>query len=467
MAQIEQGAPVIAIIGAGFCGLMTAWQLMHQARDPLEIILFDDQPPGRGAAYRAISPRYLLNVPAGKMGALAGAPGHFFAWLEARLPGQYRPQDFVPRQLYGEYLEALLAQLRAAAGPARLREIPGRVIGLKQLAQGLELRLADGSSCQADRVVLAAGNQPPAHPRLLSGDPSRLPGYFQLPWQAACLAGLESQKPVLLLGSGLTMVDLALGLREQGFAGPIHAISPHGYLPLAHRPGPVWPDFLAGRSWPASLSQWLALVRTQVAQAQADGVDWRAVIDALRPYSVQIWQSLSQADRRRFLVHLRHRWGVLRHRLPAEVAARLAPWLAEGSLKVSAGRVESLMATAAGLAVDWRPRGGQTTERLLVQRVINCTGPDGRYLQNQDPLFVNLAAQGLLRADPLELGLAADAHGGLLDRHGQVSNRLYTLGTALRGLYWESTAVPELREQAARLAAHLLKQLESQSRNQV
>lgn len=456
--ESASAGPTVAIVGAGFCGLMTAWHLLRQAR-PLRVVLLDNRGlSGRGAAYQALSPAYVLNVPARNMGALPEDPAHFWRWLEAREPGRYAPADFVPRQLYGSYLETLLAEARAAQGPALLEERSARAIAFEQG----RLRLDDGSAIEADRIVLATGNQAPAHPRLREPGPAALdtlPGYYRNPWQAACLQGLDPQRPVLLLGSGLTMVDLALGLRQTGFEGQILAVSPHGYVPLPHRPTQLWPDFLADRPWPAGLSAWLQLVRQQAAAAAAAGIDWRAVIDALRPHSARIWQGLSLDERQRFMRHLRHRWGVLRHRLPAEIDARLQAWIAEGSLSIRAGRLESLAPHEAGLLAEWRPRGSAAMAQLQVQRVINCTGPDGNYLALDDPLYASLRDQGLLQADPLGLGLAADASGALLDASGSPSARLYSLGPPLRGLYWESTAVPELRRQAVDLATTLVASL--------
>ncbi|HWY24061.1 MAG TPA: hypothetical protein VNX47_04035, partial [Nevskia sp.] len=65
--------------------------------------------------------------------------------------------------------------------------------------------------------------------------------------------------------------------------------------------------------------------------------------------------------------------------------------------------------------------------------------------------------------DALGLGLLTDAQGALLDRDGQASTWLYTLGPARKGQLWETTAVPEIRVQAQALARRLL-QLEGADR---
>jgi uncharacterized NAD(P)/FAD-binding protein YdhS len=87
--------------------------------------------------------------------------------------------------------------------------------------------------------------------------------------------------------------------------------------------------------------------------------------------------------------------------------------------------------------------------------VINCTGPSGGVAALGEPLFDSLLRQGLLTACPLGLGIRTGAGYGLLDREGNASGVLFHTGPLLKADHWESTAVPELRVHAARLAAHL------------
>lgn len=458
---------MLAIIGGGFCGLMTLYNLLQIHHSSLRILWIDGQgSTGRGTAYQQISESYLLNIQAQNMGALAGQPGHFWSWLQQRYPGRYQAQDYVPRQLYGDYLNQIAASVQRTLlrSQLELECLAERVVDLKQNPSGsLELRLEQGHRHQVDYLVLALGNQLPTNPQL--ADPlDSMPGYFQSPWNLNCLQELQAELPVLLLGSGLTSVDLILGLRERGFQGPIEVLSPHGYLPLPHRQTSVWRDFLAQRAWPQSLSQWLRLVRNEMQEAQQQDIDWRAVIDSLRPYFSQIWQSLSIKERKRFMRHLRHRWGVARHRLPASVNQKLQAWLQEGSVRVQAGRLVAVQrmseAGGSGLKISWRPRLAAETRIMHVQRLINCTGPNGNFAELKDPLLSSLCHQGLLQPDPLGLGLLASPEGALLNQQGQASEQIFTLGSALRGMYWESTAVPELRQQAAKLAGVLSERLQ-------
>lgn len=448
----------VAIVGAGFAGTVLAWHLAS-AGPKLRLLLIDAATPGRGLAYQAHFDAFLLNVPAARMGAIAGQAEHFWHWLQAR-GRECGPQDFVSRAWYGEYLEDVLkdARQRARQAGTGLDDVRARVCAIRQTPTGLQLELDQGRDLDVAMAVLATGNllpaDPPAARRL-----SEHAGYFRSPWQPGAWALPRPHEPILLLGTGLTMADVAMGLRHAGFSGPLYALSRHGLLPQAQIPPGEWPNIWRG---PLSPVQWLNLLRREFAAAQAQGLDARVVVDALRPETIRIWQGWSTRQRRAFLRHLRAAWGSVRHRLPAEIAGELARWRLDGSLQILAGTLLDFEPLAAGLKLSWRARGSDQIQHRSFQRVINCTGPGGDYLQ--DALWASLSQAGLMCPDGLGLGVAADAAGALLNAAGVASDRLFTLGNALRGRDWEATAVPELREQAAQLASHLLARIQGVSR---
>ncbi|MGV3526474.1 MAG: FAD/NAD(P)-binding protein [Candidatus Sericytochromatia bacterium] len=447
----------IAVIGGGYTGLSTVLHLQRSGNTALQLVLFDGSGTGgRGVAYAPAAASALLNVPAGRMGALAEAPDGFFTWLAAQ-GHVYAPADYVPRRLYGDYLRHLLTQAQAA--PGALRVETAEVTGLRVLPEGLELRWNSGQSALFDRVVLALGNFPPAPLPLATPDFYADPRYFGNPWEAACLRGLDPDQPVLLLGTSLTMVDTALALRAQGQRAPLWVLSPRGRLPQAADASLLPPPAL---ELPPGLS--LAEILREARQGLAglaphgspSDADWQALAVALRPHFPTLWSGLTLREQARFLRHLRHPWGQIRHRLPPQVAAELQEAVASGALRVLAGRLQAVTETPAGLVAHYLPRGSAQLKPIQgLSRVINCTGPNQDYARIDTPLLRDLRAQGLIQPHPLKLGLLADASGALLDAQGRVSERLFTLGPALRGLWWESTAVGEIRTQAARLAARL------------
>ncbi len=446
----------IAIIGGGFSGAMVATHLLRQSTGLLTIILIESRPHlGRGIAYSTDHECHLLNVPAGRMSAFPDDPKHFTRWLPHW--DAYGVGYFAPRNLYGTYIQAVLeTAITQASAHVRLERISSEAVALLPEGSGATIHLRNGQTVSADRVVLALGHFPPSDPEVADRSFYQSPRYISHPWAPAAWDHLEPTAPVLLIGSGLTMVDLVLALKAQDHQGIIHVISRHGWLPQSHRGCATYPTFLTATETPATVRVLLRRVRQEVGRAAVAGYDWRAVIDALRPETQALWQALSLAERRRFLRHVRSYWEVHRHRAAPEAAAAIKQLRQSGQLHCHAGRICAYREHDDGVWVTYRPRQGHALASLQVSRVINCTGPDSDYRKLQQPLVLDLLASGLIRPDPLCLGLDTDAEGRLLNAQGGASSFLYTLGPPCKGRLWETTAVPEIRGQAQALARCLL-----------
>ncbi len=445
---------------------MVAVHLLRNASAPLEISLIERRPVvGEGLAYSTTLGTHVLNVPAARMGAFDEGIGDFQRWLKALEPefGEFAPDGFVPRIWYGTYLRSILAEAELAAHDGvRLRRIVDTVESIQPRPAGLTVGLASGDILQEDRMVLAFGNLPAADPPLESGSLTGRADYIRDAWDTEAVRAIPSDADVLLVGTGLTMVDWAFSLGRQGHRGTIHAVSRRGLVPRAH--GPAAPIVLGpGIDLAAPTALGLSrAVRREVGSVVAGGGDWRSVVDALRPRTQALWRSLSIAERRRFLRHLRPYWDVHRHRAAPHVAALIAEMERSGRLVIHAGRLVSVSdrpgrSVGAAPVADVTIRDRRTgAERILsVERIVNAIGPGGDIRSSAEPFLDGLLRAGLAQADPLGLGLQSTSDGALIAADGTVSDRLFTLGTPRRGDLWESTAVPELRVQAARLAAHL------------
>ncbi len=450
----------IVIVGAGFSGTALAMNLLRRAREPACIHLIDREQIGRGVAYARRPFPYLLNVPAGRMSATAADPEEFLRFAQRRLP-RARAADFLPRELYGDYLAATLAQAeRAAAHPVRLERLYGSAIALERPARSDTRRvyLADGRSVDAHEVVLALGNPPPA--RLPAA--TALEGtarYVADPW--AGRLQLRAGETVLILGSGLTMADVVVA-GASGVRGPLtfHALSRRGLLPPPQSAfAPAASAASAAvllRAAAVSMRALFAAARTLAQDTQARGGDWREAIAELRAQAPQLWQLLGESERRRFLRHVRAHWDVHRHRLPEGTWSQLHDMRRAGALTLHAGRLVQLERAGRRIRALYRARGAATTSELMVDRVINCTGPDYDVRRGSERLLRSLIAQGVASADPLYTGIATDARGALLARDGRSAEDVFYLGPMLRAAHWETTAVAELREYAAKLAQYLL-----------
>jgi uncharacterized NAD(P)/FAD-binding protein YdhS len=435
----------VAIVGGGASGTLVAAQLLRQARSPLRIALLERSGAvARGLAYGPAEPCHLLNVPASGMSAWPDDPDHFVRWSGAPA------EAFVPRSVYGAYLEAVLTDAHSRAAPgASFHLVCGEATSAALDGGALRIDLADGRQIVAFAAVLAVGNLPPTDLEVDDGGLYASALYRRSPWERGALDGIPSNADVVLLGSGLTMVDAALALQRRGHRGHVHALSRHGLLPQVHGgcAAPIRTHIGA--------TGVRGLLRTLRASARASD-EWQSHFDALRPLTQRIWRRLPDAERRRFLRHLRTYWDVQRHRMAPEVGAAIARLRSRGRLAVHAGRVQSFAVRGGFALARYRPRGKRTTHELRGARIVNCTGPALCFADARNPLLDSLLARGLATPDSLGIGLATDGDGAL---EGAAGGRLLTLGALRRGELWESTAIPELRVQARTVAARLVADL--------
>jgi uncharacterized NAD(P)/FAD-binding protein YdhS len=436
----------VAIIGAGFSGTLQAINLLRHD-GPRATLIERAATPAEGLAYGAAHPQHLLNVRAAGMSAFPDDPDHFVRWLMARgVPDA--ATAFAPRLTYGAYLREMLDEARARSGD-RLAVVQGEVVDLERADDGVTLSLTDGGRIAADAAVLAVGNLPPHDPVGL--DPAALapPRYFGDPWDSRLTRGLGPDDTVLIVGTGLTMVDVALALEASGFAGRIVALSRRGLLPRRHAGGTAEWDRLDERpSVPAS-----ALVAEL--RARAEVIGWRQAVDELRPFTQSMWRNASDVERRRFIRHLRPWWDVHRHRLAPPVAGRIDAMLASGQLQPVAGKTIAFRAIEDDVELTWRRRGADTSETMRVARVINCTGPLGDLARAEDPLLRRLVKCGLIRPDAQHLGIDVDSEARTIAADGTSNDDLYALGPMTRGAFWEIVAVPDIRVQTWILARRL------------
>jgi uncharacterized NAD(P)/FAD-binding protein YdhS len=450
----------IAIIGAGFSGTMVAVHLLQkQLHEPTTIVLIERT--GRftaGIAYGTSSSSHVLNVPAGRMSAFPDDPEHFLRWARSR-EGWITGGTFVPRMMYREYLAETLDEAEQwSKGKICLMRIPAEALLVRMNGDSATIELGGGGRVNAEHVVLSIGNFPPADPPLANVGFYSSARYARDPWSTDALE-LPRDDAVLLLGTGLTMLDIALALRDRGQQGVIYALSRRGLMPQPHRDSAHHPSASDRPEdldrWPGNALAMLRALRKHVRAAADNGVDWREIITSIRADTPALWQKLDQRERRRFLRHLRPFWETHRHRSAPSSERSIRAMINSHRLQIIAGRLVNVHEFDRGVEVTIAPRGMNRQDRLHVSKVINCTGPDTDLTTVKDPLMQNLRRLGLVRPDALGLGLDTNEHGSLVDADGRVNERLHLVGPLRKGQLWENTAVPELRVEASRMAARI------------
>lgn len=439
-------SPSIAIVGAGFSGLLTAVQLarrLPQAR----LRLIEKGPRfAEGAAYATREAQHVLNVRLENMSAFPDDPDHLTRWLATQL--QWSAQGpFITRGDYGRYLRGILSEALQGA-PGRIELIHDEAISAEQDAGGWRLGFHDRAPVEADILVLALGNPAPADPPGLDEGLTRSTLYIADPWRRSAALSDAADK-VLLIGSSLTMVDVVLSHARPGRS--FVALSRRGLTPRAHKTAAV--------SLPAQTYKGSPLAVLRQVRRLALKLDWRAVADDLRRSAPRLWRSWTPAQRKQFLRHLRPIWDVHRHRLAPSVANRLHSLIGSGDLTIKAGRIVKARVENGRVLVTWRGRGAGRASVERFDAVINCTGPGVDLRNRQSPLIEHLAAEGHLRSDPAGLGFDVDDECRLRSTEGEVQADLYAVGPMTRGAFWEITAVPDIRLQAAEVAAKIALEL--------
>jgi uncharacterized NAD(P)/FAD-binding protein YdhS len=462
----------IAIIGGGFCGTLLALNLIHKAQKPLQITLIEKSADlAKGVDYSTKDPYHLLNVRTKKMGAFHEEPDHFFQWLnanEALWRNENRhfeqlivdPEGYLPRRLYGVYLDHLLKEGRelAKAKNISLTLLTKEAVDLQSTPDEVLITFLDLSTLQADFAVLALGVPPNKN---FMPSETQCPQYIQSLWSANILASpqvenLDPNTEVVIIGTGLTMLDAMASLVLHGFKGKMTAISRTGVLSKVHaKQIALYPPFVDVHNPPKTALEMFKLVRQEIKKAEKEGKDWRSVIDAFREIIGPIWERLSWEERKKAVRHLLNNWNYFRHRMPWVYFNELQTYMHSDKFTLFRGAVVSLEWMKENkISVLVKSHEG-SLKVIEAHYIINCSGPERNINAHPSVLVQNLLKRGEIVPDPLQLGIRADAHGRLL---GKGNGRLYALGHLLLGERLETTAVPDLRKQCADLAHFILKQ---------
>jgi len=461
MTESTRNADVL-IIGGGLSGTMLAVQLLRLPGRRQILVIEPRAELGRGEAYSAVELGHTLNGNAARMSVDPDNPDDLTQWLTEHIAAGGWPESaeqavpiselFPPRGLFGVYAQQRLAEAKARSA-STVEHVRAEVIDVQVDADSTLLTLDNGQRLRGNFAVLATGMFPAA--RTPQTHSSGVNAAAVDPWDVATMRRLDPRSTVLIIGSGLTMVDAVVSLEQAGHRGPIEIFSRHGLLPHVRRQPPAWDDFLAADPALRSPRQLLRELRRQCSIAQAQGIDWQAPLDTVRAHIGRLWSQASEREKRQFVRHVRPWWESHHHRSPPLSAQLVARLHEEGRLRIRAASFKGLVPTQGGVTIAVRQRGEQTLTQVTGAALINSSGIEYDWRRVARPLPQQLLKRGLIQPGPLALGIAADASGAVLDAQGQVSARLFAMGPPLRGMWWESTAVTDVALQAKALASKL------------
>lgn len=450
----------IAIIGAGASGTITAIQLLRKLNVKAKVSLIEKREEAiyRGAAYSGSLPYQPLNVTASRMSIFNHLPDDFYNWLkENRQAGaeeEITKDTFVSRRWFGDYMTSHVERAKALSKLADLEVITSTAVDINYDVPKncYQLLLADNTTLKADYLIFATGNEMPFDV-LKNCSAGIEASYAANPWQGNVLEKIKSDDDVLVIGTGLTMVDYVVSLKKSGHKGKVYALSRNGYLPLPHTASQ---DFVFDLyDEPKDIHQLLPEVKKRFTAAAARGIEWQNVLDAMRPRTARLWKGLDAVSKKYFLSRFKTFWEIHRHRMPVASADALKQMEQQGQFVLLAGNIVSAVKQQQKIAFTYTPRHASENKTIAVDYVINCTGPLGDYYKCENNLVKNLLNKGWMQQDDLKLGIKTGVRGEIIQQNGVVLQNAFCVGPMRKAMEWESTAVREIRTHAENLAFHI------------
>lgn len=461
-------SPSVAIIGGGLSGAAVAYHLAEY-RTGAKITVFEPRPTvGAGLAYGTTDPAHRINVPAAKMSLIPGQDEHFTNWIsrtdavadDAEALAE-DGQIYVRRMLFGKYVYEHL----------KPRIVSGDITHIEEFVHTIErsggrwrITAAEGRIFFADIVVLATTHPPPQPPRVIAEalkDDRRLIADSA----NASFEEIDRQARVTIIGSGLTMADVVASLDRKGHHGAVTAISRHGLLSRGHTRQPFQPFGEFVRDPPLSAVELLRKIRSTIEEAEALGVPWQAVIDAVRAQAGTFWPTMSLKERSRIVRHLRSYWDVHRFRVAPQVEHVINRRRAAGTFTLHAASISGAEPREDHILLHLYPRGSMRPLRHETDYVVITTGPAHNRVVEGEPHLASLAASGWIRGDSLALGILCNRQGRAIAQNGQAIATLLIAGPLARGTFGELMGLPQVTNYAKFIADEVQHELAGQRRS--
>lgn len=461
----------IVIIGGGLSGALTALSLGSGRDERLQIMIIEknDAQLFKGLAYSSDLNHQPLNVPASGMSLLIDEPDHFLKWLNQNThitglsAGEITPDTFISRKVFGAYLsETISVALKASHHEIAL--IQDEAVAVQKEQNNYTLKLASGKLIEANKIIIATGNQDTDFPYSVDPILKENGNLISNPWAKHIIESIDAKAPILIIGAGLTMVDLLINLRQNNHTGKITIVSRRGFLPLPHKMGQHW-QLKTKQPEKINLKNILQFVHHEVELAKAANIGWQSVIDAIRPYLPQWWRGLTLSERTRLMRHLKPYWEIHRHRIPVDSHNFIQRELAAGTTALYGGKIIHIAAGQDNMAdVSFSCRKTNEQKQFHVKHIINCIGPLTDLKKSKLPLWQNLLQSGMVDTDYFNSGISCNAKGHIIDTKGQPDSNIFVIGNLRKGAEFESVAIRELRIQAKDIADQIQNEIKPKKR---
>lgn len=476
------------IVGGGYSGASFALQVSRATQVPLAIAIVEPRGAlGRGLAYSTEDPDHRLNGPLDNHTLDPGRPDELRQWaiasgVLADDPAATCPSGviFLRRRDFGRYLTEQLAQYaRNGRAGSHIEHVQDTAIAARPQADAFEVELASGQRLHADMLVVATGNGTPALRAPFRSEHASHPRIVADPLQEDWRHKAAGAKRVLVVGGGLTALDIVSSLLRVGDAREIHVISRRGLRPGGHAPLVVGPDRIDPATAPqldlsapvpdfllrAPLTAlgWLTAMRAEIRQVAGDGRTWHDPFDRVRDCVHRLWPRLPADEKRRFLHRLRVYYDAHRFRAPPTNDAMVRRAEAAGRVKFRAASLASVSPAPdqSAIVVGLRATGRREIVSDQFDLVVNCTGLDSARAWKTSPFLGSLVSQRLLAPHPTGLGFDVDDVCRAFDASGAPQPALRVVGPPTAGVFGDPLGAAFIAGQIRRSLHDVVKSLEN------
>lgn len=445
-----------AIIGAGFSGTSLVANLIKQEKthlflSPLKILLIEKNKFAQGIAYSTKSPSHILNIRAKQMGAFFDDQNHFVRWARKK-DKHLSSNSYVPRMFYAEYLhEILLEAEKNQSKRCSIERLLGEIVSIHPSNNKFELNFKNNTKIQADFVVLATGNYLSPHPPVTDKRFINHPDYYRNPYQQI----YPNNSDILIIGTGLSMVDQVLHLASVGYKGKIHALSRRGHLPLSWKKNKIPFRKLSQKKLAVFTSlhttlKWFRFIRKKIKEEDFETI--------LHVYGYLL-KNIETFDRKEFKRCERHCSRYLRriiHQIPYESYSILQDLIANQKLLIHAGKLLKIDGSSHEFKVFFQPQYKRETEVLKVGKIINCMNLGISFTEIQDPLLNSLFNKGIIRPNSSNLILDTSDIYQIVNSAGKEIEGMFAIGAVNKTKLSTARSVPIIRKESYSLAEIIL-----------
>ena len=434
----------VAIIGFGFCGIMVFGNILkkisaQKSQNKIKFIIFEkDGEEALGAGFSNFNDNYILNVPAKRMSPFQDSPDDFVNFLKENYPEIYSkngPDGYISRNIYGQFLKKLRNDFFKIANDLKIDcELIHKAV--TNIDEGFKIH-TESLIFDADEVVLSSSFVQSKLNYCLNDEKLISPLWSKNSINFHQKNNFKVDDKICIIGTGLSAVDVLVGLNAKNFSGKIYAISRRGNFPQPHfshhnntSQGSI--NFIDDSDASTGIVNISLKFRKYL--KNNENYDLRNLIDSIRGKTKFLWQNFDEKNKRNFLKKLLPYWNIFRHRVPNSSLEIINKMIKDNRLEIIKSSVKSIEKSDGKFII-------RTNKKTLeCSYVVNCLGFDFN-IKNY-PLIQSMTDKKLLKQDLILV---------------QSNNaKIHLVGGLNIGRDFEITAVPDIRNDATLVAEKIL-----------